>query len=376
MANKKNYQVFLELLRAGLWEVSPDLSLFDSAIDWRQVLEIAGEQTVLGVVTDAVALIPKEKQGERPVMMQFFARTMGLEDDNRQMNRFAPYLMTQLEKKGVASLLLKGAGVAACYRQPLHRVVGDIDLLIVDDGQYQKAKGLMARIADHIEEEDEVRKHSAFSYKGMTIEIHGDFRFSINEQCRRNTQSWKEKRISKQPRRMTEGPLKGASLLPVQFDAVFIFAHMLGHYLGAGGVGLRQVSDWMMFLNRYLEEINTEILIDDLELLGIKRYWEVFGAMAVDELGYPKERMPLYDERYSKKGRMVLRNIFKTGNFGAKQKEWQLKEGANPVLKKLVTFAGQIPVYARNLRLFPRDTLWCFRGYVSSALRGYKTSDK
>ena len=171
MANKKNYQIFLELLRAGLWEISPDLSLFDSAIDWRQVLEIAGEQTVLGVVTDAVALIPKEKQGERPVMMQFFARTMGLEDDNRQMNRFAPYLMTQLEKKGVASLLLKGAGVAACYRQPLHRVVGDIDLLIVDDGQYQKAKGLMARIADHIEEEDEGRKHSAFSYKGMTIEI-------------------------------------------------------------------------------------------------------------------------------------------------------------------------------------------------------------
>ena len=364
---------FLELLRVGLWGGSLNTSLFEKDVDWRRVLELAGEQTVIGVVTDAVSLLQTELRGERPVMMQFFARTMALEDENRQMNRFAPFLMTQLEKKGVASLLLKGAGVATCYRQPLHRVVGDIDLLIVDNEQYHKAKTLMGKIAESIEEEDEGRKHSAFSYKGMTIEIHGDFRFAINPQCRKNTRQWKEERIAGTPRSLSEGPLTGATLPSIQFDAVFIFAHMLSHYLGAGGVGLRQVSDWMMFLNRHLEEIDVNVLVGDLEFLGIKHYWEVFGAMAVDELGYPKDRMPLYDERHSKKGRMVLRNIFKTGNFGAKQKEWQLKEGSNPVLKKMVTFAGQVPVYGRNLRLFPKDTLWCFREYVHGALRGYKT---
>ena len=373
MANKKNYQLFLELLRAGLWGVSPDLSLFDTTIEWGKVLEVGQEQTVVGVLTDGIAMLPNEMRGERREVMPFFARTMELEDENRKMNRFAPFLMTQLEKKGVKSILLKGQGVAMCYRQPLHRVVGDIDLLVPDAEQYQRARQLMMKIAEVTEDEDEGRKHSAFVYKGMTIEIHGDFRFSINKQCKHNIRKWKEMRLAEPTRHIDEGDLKGATLPSVQFDAVFIFAHLLGHYMGAGGVGLRQVSDWMMFVNRYHQEIDKDVLVDDLNLLGIRQYWEVFGAMAVDYLGFPKERMPLYDSRNSKKGKIVLMNIFKTGNFGAKQKKWQLKEGSNTMLKKVVTFCGQIPVYSRNIRLFPKDTLWCFSIFVRSAMGGYKT---
>ena len=373
MASKKNYQIFLELLRAGLWGVSPDLSLFDTTIEWGKVLEVGQEQTVVGVLTDGIAMLPNEMRGERRVVMPFFARTMELEDENRKMNRFAPFLMTQLEKKGVKSILLKGQGVAMCYRQPLHRVVGDIDLLVPDAEQYQRARQLMMKIAEVTEDEDEGRKHSAFVYKGMTIEIHGDFRFSINKQCKHNIRKWKEMRLAEPTRHIDEGDLKGATLPSVQFDAVFIFAHLLGHYMGAGGVGLRQVSDWMMFVNRYHQEIDKDVLVDDLNLLGIRQYWEVFGAMAVDYLGFPKERMPLYDSRNSKKGKIVLMNIFKTGNFGAKQKKWQLKEGSNTMLKKVVTFCGQIPVYSRNIRLFPKDTLWCFSNFVRSAMGGYKT---
>ena len=373
MASKKNYQIFLELLRAGLWGVSPDLSLFDTTIEWGKVLEVGQEQTVVGVLTDGIAMLPNEMRGERRVVMPFFARTMELEDENRKMNRFAPFLMTQLEKKGVKSILLKGQGVAMCYRQPLHRVVGDIDLLVPDAEQYHRARQLMMKIAEVTEDEDEGRKHSAFVYKGMTIEIHGDFRFSINKQCKHNIRKWKEMRLAEPTRHIDEGDLKGATLPSIQFDAVFIFAHLLGHYMGAGGVGLRQVSDWMMFVNRYHQEIDKDVLVDDLNLLGIRQYWEVFGAMAVDYLGFPKERMPLYDSRNSKKGKIVLTNIFKTGNFGAKQKKWQLKEGSNTMLKKVVTFCGQIPVYSRNLRLFPKDTLWCFSNFVRSAMGGYKT---
>ncbi len=364
---------FLDLLRAGLWGASPDLSLYDKDTDWKKVMALAEEQTMVGIVADGISMLPVEKRGERKLVVPFFARAMALEDENKRMNKFAPFLITQLEKKGVKALLLKGQGVAMCYRQPLHRVVGDIDLLVVDNEQYQKARQLMAKIAEVTEDEDEGRKHSAFSYKGMAIEVHGDFRFYINKQCRQNTPKWKEMRLSESPRVVTDGNLKGATLAPLQFDVVFIFAHLLGHYMGSGGVGLRQVSDWMMFLNKYVDDIDKTVLVSDLELLGIREYWEAFAAMAVDYLGYPKERMPLYDDRNSKRGRMVLTNIFKTGNFGAKQKEWQLKEDSNPILKKIVTFAGQIPVYGRNLMLFPKDSLWCFKNYISSAFRGYKT---
>ena len=32
-------------------------------------------------------------------------------------------------------------------------------------------------------------------------------------------------------------------------------------------------------------------------------------------------------------------------------------------------------MYARNLRVFPHDTLWCFKEFIASALRGYQTKE-
>ena len=177
-----------------------------------------------------------------------------------------------------------------------------------------------------------------YVHEGMTIEVHGDFRFYINKQCRLHTSTWKNNRLAEGGRHIEEGLLKGAILPPVQFDVLFIFAHMLGHYQGSGGVGLRQVSDWLVFLKEHIAEINLQTLEEDLDFLGLRKYWEVFGAMAVDQLGFPERLMPLYNKKNSAKGRIVLQNIFKTGNFGTKQKQDQLKEGANPIAKKVVTF--------------------------------------
>lgn len=368
-------EAFLALLKAGLWETSPELSAFTPPIDWEEILRLTEEQTVTGVITDGIASLPKEFHGARPLMMQFYARTATLEDENQRMNAFVPRLMTQLEQRGVRSMLLKGQGVSTCYPQPLHRVDGDIDLLVPDADEYRNARTLMAMIAEEVQQEDEGRKHSAFQHKGFVIEIHGDFRFSINRSCRLNTPAWKRKRLSEEGRRIKEGLLENVVLPPVQFDVLFIFAHLLNHYMGAGGVGLRQVSDWMMFLNQNLENVDLQALEADLDQLGLRKYWEVFGTMAVDFLGFPRERMPLYDAKNAKKAEIVLENIFKTGNFGTIQHQKQLKGDTHFILRKLVAFTGQIPVYARNLRVFPKDSVWCFGQFVASSLRGYQTKE-
>lgn len=46
---------FFSLLRAGLWDLDVDTSLFEEPIDWQTILEMGRKQTVLGVLADGIA---------------------------------------------------------------------------------------------------------------------------------------------------------------------------------------------------------------------------------------------------------------------------------------------------------------------------------
>lgn len=53
-------QQFIELLRAGLWGEKADEGLFRGGVDWKEVLKIARQQTVQGVVCDSIETLPQE----------------------------------------------------------------------------------------------------------------------------------------------------------------------------------------------------------------------------------------------------------------------------------------------------------------------------
>ena len=45
---------FIELLKAGLWGRAADAELFRDGVDWKAVLRLAKEQSVLALVANAV----------------------------------------------------------------------------------------------------------------------------------------------------------------------------------------------------------------------------------------------------------------------------------------------------------------------------------
>ena len=51
---------FFALLRAGLWNKEPDISLFEGDVAWGELLDMAKKQTVLGVLGDGIGKLPEE----------------------------------------------------------------------------------------------------------------------------------------------------------------------------------------------------------------------------------------------------------------------------------------------------------------------------
>lgn len=366
------------MLKASLWNREEDNRALEKLIgekacriDWERIANLAVEQTVVGHVTEAITCLPKDLRPEKSIYFSLVSQVSDIEKRNVQMNRFAYILMNNLERKGCHALLLKGQGVGRNYRNPLHRQPGDIDLLLIDNEEYKRARDLLGRIAESEGDESKERQHSDFVVKGFVVEVHGQFQFLICRKCTDHLSSWTRERLQAPPisvNLMNSSESDEMVLLPpVQFDVVFIFAHMLNHFM-TGGVGLRQICDCMMFLYKNYEEIDKELLKEDLERLGLTKFWKVYAAMAVDFLGYPKERMPLYDVSFRRKGERMLENVFKTGNFGAIQKKSQLSDDTNKWLKKVVTCWGQIPVYWRAGKLFPKESLYCFYHYSRRVL--------
>ncbi|SET11689.1 nucleotidyltransferase family protein [Prevotella sp. kh1p2] len=373
---------FLQIYKLGLYQPSPDSEIFRQLIEalhgtneeeWAEIVDIALIQTVVGQVTDGMMLLPHNMQPSRNIYFSLLKKVSDVETENKRMNAFVPILMYKLIGKGCHCLLLKGQGAAVNYAMPLHRQPGDIDLFFPQDDDYQQAKLLLEQVSDRVGGEKSGRKHSDYDCAGFVVELHGDIHSSICRQCDKHLMDWAKRRIEPiQKLSITEAAISGKPseilIASDNFNVLFIFIHLLNHFMN-GGIGLRQISDWMMYMDKNYTKINTKLLEEDINMLGVRKFWCLFAVLAVEFLGFPKHHMPFYETGQEEKAMQLMENVLSTGNFGARQKKKQLPVNANPILKKLVTFAGQIPVYSRNAKLFPGESAYCFLKFMGSAVR-------
>lgn len=309
-----NIQAFLVLVRAGLWETEVQLSQFND-IDFSQVLRLAEEQSVVGLVAAGLENVVNVKVPKEDVL-KFVGQTLQLEQRNQAMNVFVAKLIDQLRSQDIYALLVKGQGVAQCYERPLWRSSGDVDLLL-SDNNYKKAKASLMPIASEVANEDEATKHQALVINGFDVELHGKMPFEIS------------KRVDKGIDEVLNGVFCGGSIrswdcngtqvfLPSpDNDVVLVFTHFLHHFF-IEGVGLRQICDWCRVLWTYKDSLNYDLLESRIRNMGLMTEWKTFASLAINTLGMPKDSMPLYDNnpKFNKKAERALNHILKCGNMG------------------------------------------------------------
>ena len=157
-----------------------------------------------------------------------------------------------MKEHGIPMAILKGTAAAMYYPDPTARAMGDIDFL-VSEADFQSAYHLMK---DHgyqlMYEEDHVDYHITLGKDGFIFEIH------------------------RQPAGMLDGPegdylmeliqdgLQKAEevdvdsyripVLPGLQNGLVLLLHIVKHL--KSGLGLRQIIDWMMYVNQELHDEN------------------------------------------------------------------------------------------------------------------------
>ena len=350
---------FFALLRAGLWNEVPARGPFTSGTDWEALYRLAAAQTVVPLVTDGINRLPRELLPAEPERLDpFIGSLVSTAKRNHRLDAFIPKLFTELGD--IPAVLVKGQSLAVDYPDPERRQPGDIDLL-VPPSSYEAAKAALLPKATEVEEEAAGILHQPLLFHSIEVEIHGSISTLLSRKLDRKLAALLEEQFDGRPH--PEVAL-GEARVPVPeagFNAVYIFVHFLKHYW-SGGVGLRQVIDWIIFVSVHKRDIHPVLLEIQLKDLGLLDLWKVFTGFAQEYLGCPMEKLPLATAPDPRKNDRIWRYIRRRGNFGKNVDRTRGKESW--LVRKVHSFWRL--VLADRLRHFPVFQKESLRFFIGS----------
>lgn len=225
-------QVLLQAIQKSLW--SKDIT-FPEDTDWNAVLKEAEDQAVLGIV---IGVAPEEYQKEwRGRVSHITAHFVRILHHQEQLYKL-------FKNNEIPMVVLKGAAAAIYYPTPSQRTMGDIDYL-VPLVYFEKAKELLIAHGYAIDDDPRYERHIHVHKDGIFFEQH---RFFSSEGIE------VEQYVTEGLSQVVEEKIYGTAfpMLPKLANGLVLLGHMVQHL--KSGLGLRQVVDWMMYVNREVDD--------------------------------------------------------------------------------------------------------------------------
>lgn len=359
MMNNDILNVSLALLRSALWG-STDTSHICSD-DWREIAGFFTKQSLDGLLPDAIASLPVSQQPPMAVKMPMIARQLQVERMNKRMNAELLAFTSELHRRAIPYILMKGQGVATQYPNPDHRACGDIDLYVPREYLNNVHCGLMAfgAIRDH-----ENVHHVCYHVRGIVWELHHSICYFQKEKREQMFMHYVQRAMKKTPYYVTidDGQVR---VLPPTINVILLLSHIVDHFY-CEGIGLRQLCDYALLLYHKRAEINQSELVEMLDALALTRAYRVFGYICTHYLGMSKEALL---QQPSKKdirlAHRVMADCISGGNFG------RAESNRRQTLWQNITFYTRfLHRLWRYRQLHPSEALWWPLAKLKRALKG------
>lgn len=198
------------------------------------------------------------------------------------------YITQVLEQEGIRAILLKGAATASYYPTPELRKTGDVDILIPEEGVFERAVGILEREGFKVQEEQAALHHVELKNKeGISVEIH---RILAEPFESRKMNQYLEGLLPAYEDHVMPNESWGVRFYQPgdAYHAFYLVIHMLQHFLRAG-FGLKFLCDWTVFWNREVAAEEKEIFLRLASESGTKGFVTVLTEACVRYLGLRRE---------------------------------------------------------------------------------------
>ena len=280
MEFSKEEQALLQLVKSALLGEQYHI---DSDVDKTVVVALAKKHAVIPFLYDVTEAceLPKEcvniiASASRRAVLQSY-RLLFL---TKQVSEL-------LEKNGIAFAILKGVATASFYQTPELRKSGDVDILLLNEGDEKKTETILLDAGFSVSSEQHANHHTVFvSQDGIDIEVHTmlaePFAYKkINMAMEAQMPLCKE--------HIQEIYSMGVRIpvLDKPFHAYELLLHMLQHFVYAG-FGLKLLCDWVIIWNYEWSQEEKQLFKKLAEESEIDKFAEAITAVCAKYLGLNK----------------------------------------------------------------------------------------
>jgi len=239
---------------------------------------ICGRKTILPENCDREAIAKKAiEQNILPLIYfnlfgeetnnRYYALVMQSLANNERRMFFLGKLSKELNEAGIEHCVLKGSSLATLYPMPELRISGDVDILINPSDEKKVMKFMEDRNFVVADREEIAQNFTAKHPKAGLFEIHVKLFDSEFDKY-----VLKGKFKVKEPFDTMKTP-DGTSLniLGKNDGLYFAASHMIKHFV-KDGLGLRQISDWLLYVEKYRKETDMDGFNSVIEELEFKKF--------------------------------------------------------------------------------------------------------
>lgn len=300
-----NQTILLDLCAKSLFD--KDVTVPDE-LDCKALIEETKKQTVFPCCYTLIKDKCDDAVGK--TFSQIIAKNIRVEYAHNEVHRI-------LSDNNIPYVILKGVASASYYKEPMLRMMGDVDVLVRPE-DISKTDKLLRSIgfvtSDDISGDD---MHIGYKRKdGISCELHRRIGWAPNNSVGEIVNKYLSDIFEKSQEYKTSN---GGCIVPCKFHHGLILLLHTATHLTHEGVGLRHLCDWAVFANSFSNDEFVALFENPLKEMGLWRFAQLLTFCCVKHLGCDKKEWTgqvdaeLIDE--------IVADILNGGNFGIKAPE-------------------------------------------------------
>lgn len=297
-----NQKLLVDLCTKSLF--NKDIAI-PNELDSKALIDESKRQTVFPIAFSLVK--DKFDVNDGKIFSHIIAKNIRVEYAHNEVH-------SVLSKNNISYVVLKGVASASYYKEPILRMMGDVDVLVrpEDIAQVDKLlKSIGFVTSDDINGDD---MHIGYKRKdGISCELHRRIGWAPDNNVGNVINTYLNDIFENSVEYKTSN---GSCIVPNKFHHGFILLLHTATHLTHEGVGLRHLCDWAVFVNSFSNEQFVSLFEKPLKETGLWRFAQLLTLCCIKYLGCDKKEWTGEADDSLLEG--IITDILNGGNFGVK----------------------------------------------------------